>query len=220
LDYATSGKLDSLINQFGYYDEDETPKLHERKHIKTFKESLESDFDETIKDDMRDRTMLSSFSQLLDGKAKQEFQWRVSNGEDPMKVVEDFLERIDEIEDKDDPQSRRSLLYHGRHYIMGRKLEEIPEEEKKFVGENIGVVWRYQQDGPDKWIKMIEDLEKEEGGEDLREYMTKVLMFVRQRLKANQDLSNWANLEEDKEGGINQHRIDSIDEMIELLKGE
>lgn len=183
------------------------------KYLDSYKifETLTSEFNAKVNSLISNRTsnddklnsgyQAKKMTKLLDSKLKQEFMYRVTDGEDIFKLIEEFVDRT-----ALDPESQFTF----RGLICHLKLKEL--EKEKTPG--IDLIVYAERNGIDKAVDLIKNGMKEKFEKD-EEYGEKVIDMIQSGidyLEKTQKIFNWTF---QRDQNINTERVELAKELIE-----
>jgi hemerythrin-like domain-containing protein len=157
------------------------------KNYKLFLESLQDDFNNTIKnlngDKVNSGYQADKFVKALsDVKSKQEFMYRVSDGEDVIDLIEEFVDKC-QLSDEDQ--------FGFRATVMAIRLDEIKtkyEEGDRKAGTELVMI--AANDGVDKTMKYLTE-QMEKRPEITPDRVIDLIQVAVDWLQENDVLINW-----------------------------
>jgi len=184
------------------------------KNFKLFIESLSDDFKSTIKsynanpDKYNIGYQADQFAKALPKSNKQEFMYRVSDGEDILSIIEDMVDKCD-LSDEDQ--------FKFRVLVMDNKLEKLKSEYNMQALQVAfqAIIGTIEMGFDDS----VEDLKKhiEEGENVEPEQIITILEDAVEYLTKAQVLANWAY--ERPMWNPNEEKIEVGNRLIDFLKG-
>lgn len=160
-------------------------------------ESLTSDFENKVKElGSQLGEIALSFSNQLSGNLKGEFIYRLTNDEDIIDLLEEFIDRV-ELDPANDFKFRSTVMFN--------KIENVEKNP------GVDLILRAEFFGPEKVIEMLQEaLDDKFDPHGLIEIIKDgIEVLIR-----NQDLCNWTY---QKEQNINQSKIDAGNDLIKKL---
>ena len=179
------------------------------KYLKSYKifETLASEFKfktDNLKDDQfKSGYQAQKMSKLLDKKLKQEFMYRVTDGEDVFKLIEEFVDRSPL--DDESQFTFRGLICH-------LKLKEL--EKEKTPG--VDLIVHAERNGVESAMSIIKDGMKRKSDDE--DYIEKVIDMIKSGidyLEKTQKIFDWTY---QRNQNINQSRIKVAKELIEKVE--
>jgi hypothetical protein len=153
------------------------------KSFKLFLESLQDDFNDTVKGLNADGDKANRFVKALtDYKDKQEFMYRVSDGENVIDLIEEF---VDKCNLSDENQ------FEFRVIVMSNRLDEIKskyDEGDRMAGTELVMI--AAKDGVDITMKYLA-IQMEKRPEITPDRVIDLIQVSIDWLQENEDLMNW-----------------------------
>lgn len=182
------------------------------KYLKRFNEGLDDDFNQFVKDKSGDTYntgyQVTKFVKVLkDPKEKTEFKYRLTDGEDAIDLIEEFVDKV-KLSDSDQ--------FNFRALVMHKRLEEIEskynEGDLKAGKELIGLV---TSNGLNVVMKYL--TEQMESNEVITpERVIELVQVAIDCLEENNEILNWAY--QRTSWNPNAKTINSGKELIEKLR--
>ena len=172
------------------------------KYLKKFNESLDDDFDKVIKDknDKNHDNAKKFIDCLTDTKLKSEFKYRLTDGEDVLDLIGEFVDKA-KLSDQEQ--------FEFRVLVMGKKIEDSKT--------------KYDSDILDMGLDMLHFIEKNDRTEIARfilnfdkENIIDILNTLINYLKDNNYILNWTY--ERPDWNPNNNKINKVKEFIAKIK--
>lgn len=177
------------------------------KNYKLFLESLKDDFDNVIKTLGDNKDDANNFlKSLTDDKDKQEFMYRISDGENIIDLIEEFVDKC-QLSDKNQ--------FRFRTLVMSVRLDEIKSkynEDDRNAGTKLVMI--AEKDGIDKTMSSLE-MEIERRPEITPDRIIDLIQTSIDWLQENEELINWAY---QRDENTNQKKIEAGKILIDRLR--
>lgn len=177
------------------------------KNFKLFLESLQDDFNDTVKVLNIDGNKATGFVKALtNDKDKQEFMYRVSDGEDFIDLIEEF---VDKCNLSDEHQ------FEFRALVMGDRIKSIStkyDEDDRKAGTELVVI--AAEGGVDKTMKYLID-QMEKRPEITPDRVIDLIQVSIDWLQENEELINWTY---QREQNANLKKIEAGKMLIDRLR--
>jgi hypothetical protein len=181
--------------------------MRKLKNYKLFLESLQDDFNDSVKKMNKLQKQTTDFlNSLTSDKDKQEFMYRVSDGEDVIDLIEEFVDKC-ELSDEDQ--------FGFRATVMSNRLDDIKtkyDEGDRNAGTELVMI--AANDGVDKTMKYLTD-QMESRPEITPDRVIDLIQVAVDWLQENDVLINWTY---QREQNANLKKIEAGKMLIDRLR--
>lgn len=178
------------------------------RNLKTFKlfiESLQDDFDNSVKD-LENKKDAEEFANALNNNEKQEFMYRLSDGEDLIDLIEEF---VDKYNFSDENQ------FNFRALVMNNRLKDIKskyDEGDRLAGTDLVMI--AEKEGVDKTMNyLITQMDK--NPHITPDRVIDLIQVSINWLQENDELINWTY---QREQNANSEKIEAGKILIDRLR--
>jgi hypothetical protein len=178
------------------------------KNYKLFLESLQDDFNDTVKKMSSDISSKSNdfLKALTNDIDKKEFMYRVSDGEDVIDLIEEFT---------DNGKLSKQDQFTFRTMLMGDKLDRIKDKyNENDVNAGIDLIEVVINNGVDKILSNLTK-QMETRSEITPDRLIKLVQVSINMLQENEDVIDWAY---QRKSNLNNKKIEAGKILIEKLR--